>query len=73
LTHKNDTPIGINWKLMAFYGKDKVNVSIACCWVRESRDNARNLDLNDQLWYGRPVTLTQDLNRQKVNILFPEK
>jgi hypothetical protein len=46
LTHKNDTPIGINQKLMAFYSEDKVNISTVCCWVRESRDSARNLDTN---------------------------
>jgi len=58
---------------MAFYGEDKVNISSACCWVRESRESARNLDMNDELWYGRPVTLTHNLNRQKVNRLFQEK
>jgi len=26
LTHKNDTPIGINQNLMAFYSEDKVNI-----------------------------------------------
>jgi len=52
---------------MAFYGEDKVNASTMCCWVRESRDSARYLDMNDELWYGRPVTLTHDLNRQKVS------
>lgn len=50
---------------MAFYGKDKLNISTVCCWVRESRVSARNLDMNDQLWY--------NLNRQKVKKLFQGK
>jgi hypothetical protein len=57
--------IGIHWQLLAFYGKDTVNVSTVHHGVRKSSSSSENLDMNDQPWSGRPVTASLDLNRQK--------
>jgi hypothetical protein len=32
LTHKNKTPIEINWRLLAFQGKDRVDLRTARCF-----------------------------------------
>jgi hypothetical protein len=58
--------------LAFFYDEDSVDVSTVHCWMRKSRDSGRNLDLNDQLLPGRPVTTTHNLNKQEVNELIQE-
>jgi hypothetical protein len=70
--HENETPIRIHWQLLAFYGEDAVNISPVHRWMRQSWDSSRNLNLNDQPCFGRPVTTTHDLNRQKVDKLIQE-
>jgi hypothetical protein len=40
--------------------------------MRKSWDSGKNLDLNDQPCFGRPVITTHDLNMQKVNRLIQE-
>lgn len=65
LMHKNGTCLRIQWQLLAFYGEDTVNLHIVCHRVRKVRDSGRDLDVNDQLCSGRPVTTAHNGNRQK--------
>jgi transposase len=60
---KNKTLIGIHWQLLAVYAEDTVAISTVLQWVRKSRDSGRNLDLNNELYSGRPAATTQDLNK----------
>jgi hypothetical protein len=69
MMHENENPTGIPRRLLAFYREDTVDTNTVCCWVIKSRDSAKNLDLNDQPWSGRPVMATHTLNRQKFDKL----
>lgn len=69
LTHKNETPMEIRWLLLAFYGKDRVDISTVRLWVRKSWESSGNPDLNEQPRSGRPVSATHDLNRQEIGKL----
>jgi transposase len=60
---------GYYWLSMA---KITVDISTVRRWVIKSRDNGSNMDLNDQLQWGRPVSATHDLNMQNFDELIQE-
>jgi hypothetical protein len=55
---KMQCPIGIHCHVLAFYGEDTVYISTVHCWVRKSSNSGGNVDLNNQLQSGRPVSAT---------------
>lgn len=67
LTHKTQRPIIIYPWLLAFCGEVTVDVSTVHDWVRKLRDSSENLDLNEYLQSGRPVTAAHDLKRHRVH------
>jgi hypothetical protein len=64
LTHENKTLIGIHRTLLTLHGEDTVEISAVRLWVRNSRNSAGNLDRNNQLRSGRPVTAHRYANSQ---------
>jgi hypothetical protein len=70
LIYENKIPIGIHQPLLAFYCKDTVDINTVRRWLKKSRDTGGQLNLNDQPHFGRPVTATHDLEKQKVDEFF---
>jgi hypothetical protein len=67
LMYESETSIEIHKRLLAYYGDDAVDISTLHHWVRKSMVSSKNLDKNDQLQSGRPVSATHCSNRQKVD------
>ena len=70
LRHENEALIGNHRRLMAFCGKEIVDISTWRCLVRKSMDSSGNVDLNDQPRSRRPVTAVHYVNGQKADELF---
>ena len=73
LRHENEALIGNHRRLMAFCGKEIVDISTWRCLVRKSMDSSGNVDLNDQPRSRRPVTAVHYVNGQKADELFKKK
>jgi hypothetical protein len=67
LTYENETPISIYQRLLAWR---YLVISTVCCWVRKSRENGRNWDLNNHVQCGRPVGVFLSLNSKSLTNLF---
>jgi hypothetical protein len=50
--------IKIHRQLLSFWGEDTVDLSTLHGWVRKSCDCGGNVDLNNQLQSGKPVSAT---------------